>query len=64
MEIYSNILFIIISAGWLYIIFQEPRSMRNINLLLLNMLAVVMNIIVVIGYYSVPIHPVLLLDIG
>jgi len=64
MEIYSNILFIIISMVWLYIILREPRSSININLLLLNMLAVVMNIIVVIGYYSIPIHPVLLIDIG
>lgn len=64
MEIYSNIIFIIISAGWLYIIAHEPRSKLNINLLLLNMLAVGMNVIVVIGYYSIPIHPVVLMNIG
>jgi hypothetical protein len=64
MEIYSNILFIIISLVWLFIILREPKTTGNINLLLLNMLAVVMNIIVVIGYYSVPMHPVLLIDIG
>lgn len=64
MEIYSNILFIIISVVWLFVIVYEPRTKISITLLCMNVLAVGMNAIVVIGYYSVPIHPVLLLDIG
>jgi hypothetical protein len=64
MEIYSNILFIIIGVVWLCVIVYEPSTNISITLLCMNMLAVGMNVIVVIGYYSVPIHPVLLLDIG